>query len=177
MKFTSHCLRRSFLCFLLIVAAGSAISQSYPDKPIRLVVGFAPGGGADPLGGRISFMFADIPQVAAHTKEGKVRALAVTTTKRSPALPDVPTIAESGLPGYDAAVWYGISAPANVPEPVVAKLAKDLKEVLQVRAVKEQPGVWGVQPVGSSPKEFDAFIQREMGKWASVVTSANIRLD
>lgn len=131
----------------------------------------------DLLGGRLTFMFADIPQVASHIKEGRVRAIAVTTPKRSPALPDVPTIAESGLAGYDVAVWYGIAGPANMPRPVVAKLAREFKEVLQMPAVRDQLGSWGVQPVGSTPEEFDAFVRHELAKWSSTIKAANIRLD
>ena len=131
----------------------------------------------DLLAGRISFMFADIPQVSSFIKEGKVKAIAVTTLKRSPALPDVPTIAESGLPGYDVSVWYGICGPAGMPTTVVAKLAREFKEVLQTPAVKDQLLTWGVQPVRTNPEEFESFVGKELGRWSSAIKSANIRLD
>jgi tripartite-type tricarboxylate transporter receptor subunit TctC len=131
----------------------------------------------DLLGGRIAFMFGDIPQVMPYIKEGKVKAIAVTTLKRSPALPDVPTIAESGLPGYEVAVWYGIAGPAGMPRPVVAKLARELKEALQMPGVKDQLATWGVQPVGSTPEECEAFVHKELTRWSGVIKSANIKLD
>lgn len=131
----------------------------------------------DLLAGRLSFMFGDIPQVAPYITERKVKAVGVSTLKRSPALPDVPTIAESGLPGYDVAVWYGVCGPAGIPKPLVAKLAGELREVLQVPVVKEQLAKWGVQPVGSTPEEFDAFVRAELAKWSGTIHSANIRLD
>ena len=131
----------------------------------------------DLIGGRIAFLFGDIPQVASYIKAGTVKAIAVSTLKRSPALPGVPTIAESGLPGYDVAVWYGISAPANTPKAVTAKLAREFKEVLQMPEVKEKLVSWGVQPVGSTPEEFEIFIKNDIVKWASTIKAANILLD
>jgi tripartite-type tricarboxylate transporter receptor subunit TctC len=131
----------------------------------------------DLLAGRLAFMFGDIPQVAAHIGQGKVRAIAVSTARRAPALPDVPTVAESGLAGYDVAVWYGVLGPAGIPKPIVATLAQEFKEALQMPGVKEQLAKWGVQPVGSTPEEFDGFVSKELAKWAGIISSANIRLD
>lgn len=131
----------------------------------------------DLLGGRLALMFADIPQVAGAIKEGKVKALAVSTLRRTPGLPDVPTIAESGLAGYDVAVWYGIAGPAGLPRGVVTTLQRELKEVMQMPAVREQLAVWGVQPVASTPEEFEAFIKGELAKWSGTIKAAGIRLD
>ena len=131
----------------------------------------------DLLGGRLAVMFADIPQVAGAIKEGKVKALAVSTQKRTPGLPDVPTIAESGLPGYDVAVWYGIAGPAGIPRPVVNALYRELKEVMQLQSVRDQLAQWGVQPLATTPEEFEAFIKAELAKWSGTIRSAGIRLD
>ncbi len=131
----------------------------------------------DLIGGQLNFLFADIPQVAEHIKAGRVRAIAVTTQKRSPALPNVPTLAEEGLAGYEVPVWYGVFGPAGMPPAVVSRLARELKEVLAVPAVKERLASWGVEPVGSTPAEFDAFIKSESAKWSQIIKQANIRLD
>ncbi|HYF17279.1 MAG TPA: tripartite tricarboxylate transporter substrate binding protein [Ramlibacter sp.] len=131
----------------------------------------------DLLGGRLQFMFADIPQVAAQIKEGAVKAIAVSTLRRSAAMPDVPTIAETGLAGYDVAVWYGVCGPAGLPRNVVSTLARELREVVQMPAVREQLGKWGVTPVGSSPEEFEGFIKAELAKWSGTIRSAGIKLD
>jgi tripartite-type tricarboxylate transporter receptor subunit TctC len=101
----------------------------------------------DLLGGQVSMLFADIPQVMEHIKSGRLKALAVTTNRRSASLPDIPTIAEVGFPGYEVPVWYGVFGPAGMPRDVVDKLASNLKEVLELPAVKEKLTGWGVSQV------------------------------
>ena len=132
---------------------------------------------SDLLGGQVSMLFADIPQVMEHIKSGRLKALAVTTTRRSASLPDVPTIAEVGFPGYEVPVWYGVFGPAGMPRDVVDKLARNLKEVLELPAVKEKLSGWGVSPVGSTPAEFDAFIQAQASNWSKVIKGANIKIE
>lgn len=131
----------------------------------------------DLTAGRLSLLVADIPQVLPYIKSGQVKALAVTTAKRSPALPDVPTVAESGLAGYDVPVWYGVVGPANIPKDIVAKLYDGFKTVLANPVVQQTLSGWGVEPVGSTPEEFATFIRNESKKWAQTIEGANIRLE
>ncbi|TYL87546.1 tripartite tricarboxylate transporter substrate binding protein [Bradyrhizobium cytisi] len=106
---------------------------------------------------------------------GPVRALAVTTAERSKALPDVPTVAESGVPGYDVSVWWGMLGPAKMPPEIVAKLETDLKAALQDPNVLATLGKIGAAPVGSSAKDFDAYMHAETTKWEPVLKAADIR--
>ncbi len=129
------------------------------------------------LAGRISMMFSDPPQFAPLIKAGRVKVIAVSTATRSVALPDVPTIAESGLAGYDVPVWYGILGPAGMPKDIVNSLSRDFKQILALPDVREKLAEWGYDPVGSTPEEFRAFAQGEMGKWTKLIKDANIKLD
>lgn len=131
----------------------------------------------DILGGQLSLVFGDITATLPHVKAGKLRALAVTTTKRSPAVPDLPTIAESGLSGYEVPVWYGILAPAGTPKEIVIKLYKEIKDVLYSPDIKERLSILGAEPVGSTPEEFETFIKAEIARWAKVIKDADIRID
>jgi tripartite-type tricarboxylate transporter receptor subunit TctC len=131
----------------------------------------------DLLGGQIDFIFADIPSVLQLIKDGKVRAIGVTGPKRAPALPDVPSIADEGLNGYDVAVWYGVNGPAGMPKAIVDKLAKELDATLKSPTVTKQLSAWGVTPVGGTPEQSAAFIKSETAKWADTIKSANIHLD
>jgi len=104
-----------------------------------------------------------------------VRALAVTSAERSKALPNVPTVAESGVPGYDVSVWWGVLGPAKMPPEIVAKLETDLKAALQDPNVLSTLGKIGAAPVGSSAKDFDAYMHAEATKWEPVLKAADIR--
>jgi len=131
----------------------------------------------DLMTGRLSMLVGDIPQVLPNIRAGQVRAIAVTTQDRSAALPDVPTIAASGLPGYQVSVWYGVFGPANVPANMVSILQAGFRNALNDPALRQQLAEWGVTPVGSTPEEFRAFVMAEAAKWADTVRNANIRLD
>jgi tripartite-type tricarboxylate transporter receptor subunit TctC len=130
----------------------------------------------DLIAGRVSLMFADTAMVP-YVKDGRVKAIAVSTANRSPALPDVPTIAESGLRGYDVPIWYGLCGPAGMPEDIVETIARASRDIMHSTAVKEKIAIWGQQPVGSSPEEFQKFVAMEMAKWEETVKGANIKLD
>lgn len=104
-----------------------------------------------------------------------MRALAVTSAERSKALPDVPTIAESGVSGYDVSVWWGVLGPAKMPPEIIAKLESDLKAALQDPNVLSTLGKIGAAPVGSSAKDFDAYMHAEATKWEPVLKAADIR--
>ncbi len=121
----------------------------------------------DLLGGQIQLMFDS--SVVPYVKAGKLRALGVTSAKRSAALPDVPTIAEAGLPGYEATAWFGILAPAGTPEPVIAKLNAQISAVLRDPVVVKWMQAQGFDEGGGSPADFAAHIRKETTKWARVV--------
>ena len=132
---------------------------------------------SDLLGGQISVMFDNMPSAIPHVKGGKLRALAVTTAKRSPALPDVPTIAEAGVPGYEATSWFGLLAPAGTPAPIVAKLNASILKALADPEVKKKLAEQGAEPFGEKPEQFAAFIQAETAKWGKVVKDSGASLD
>lgn len=122
-------------------------------------------------------MFADLPLVLSHIQNGGLRALAIGDTTRSPALPDVPTVTEAGVPGYSAAAWYGLFAPAGTPAPVIAKLQTEVTAILQQPDVRKRMTELGATPVGSKPAEFRKFQLSEMKRWKEVVDSAQIRME
>lgn len=129
----------------------------------------------DLMSGRVSIMFDTLAATSAQIKGGKLRALAVTTSKRLPALPDVPTVAEAGLPGYETSTWGGLLAPAGTPKAVVAKLAAETTRILALPDVRERMLAAGVEPVGGTPEQYTAFIGSEMVKWAKVAKDAGIQ--
>jgi tripartite-type tricarboxylate transporter receptor subunit TctC len=131
----------------------------------------------DLLGGQVDIMFDNMPSALPHVKAGKLRALAVTTSKRSAELPDVPTIAEAGVPGYEATSWFGLFAPAGTPAPVLDKLSASLAKVLKDPEVTRKIAEQGGEPHAEKPQEFAAFIQKETAKWAQVVKASGASLD
>jgi tripartite-type tricarboxylate transporter receptor subunit TctC len=131
----------------------------------------------DLLGGHIPLSFNNIPESIGFVQAGKLRPLGVTTAKRSAVLPDVPTIAESGLPGYDTGVWWGFLAPAGLPAAIKARLAKDCAEAVQVAAVRDRLLKIGAEPIGGSAEEFDRLIRSDHEKWGPVIKAAGITGD
>jgi tripartite-type tricarboxylate transporter receptor subunit TctC len=131
----------------------------------------------DLLGGHIPLSFNNIPESIGFVQAGKLRPLGVTTAKRSAVLPDVPTIAESGLPGYDTGVWWGFLAPAGLPAAIKARLAKDCAEAVQVAAVRDRLLKIGAEPIGGSAEEFDRLIRSDHEKWGPVIKAAGIKGD
>ena len=121
----------------------------------------------DLLAGRVQFMFATIPSVIQHIHAGKLRALAVTSVKPSRSLPNVPTVAEKGFPGFEAGSWFGFFAPKGTPENVIAEVNKAVNEALP--ALQEQMIREGADPVGGTPLQFGLFVQREHEKWKGIV--------
>ena len=138
-------------------------------------------GGADAmndlLGGRISAMFPDIASGLPQIKGGKLRPLAVASAKRVAALPDLPTIAESGYPGFEAWAWQGFVAPAGTPKPVVAKLNGAFAKVMNDPAIKQRLSESGFEPQTSTPEEFARYMKSEIAKWAKVIRESHISLD
>ncbi len=131
----------------------------------------------DLIGGRVSFMFDAISAMGPHIRQGKLRALAVTGSARSPLLPEVPTIAELGYPQLVSYAWAGVLAPAQTPEPIRQKLAAEIAAVLRMPALRERLAAISTEPVGSTPAEFGAFLAAESKTAAEVIQGAGIRLD
>lgn len=129
------------------------------------------------LGGQVQLNFATIVSVLPHLKTGKLRGIAVTTAKRSPAAPEIPTIAESGVPGYDHTPWNGFLAPAKTPRTVIGKLNEETARILQAPEVHNVFVSEGAEPVGNKPEEFAAIIRSETAKWAKVIRAAGIKAD
>ena len=126
----------------------------------------------DLLGGQIQMMFNDT--AAPHVKSGKLRALAVTGAKRWPLLPEVPTLAEAGVPGFEKYNWFGILAPAGTPEPIVTALNRELVAIMRDPAIQRWVEAQGAEATASTPEEFAAFIRRDLAKWARVVKDVGL---
>jgi tripartite-type tricarboxylate transporter receptor subunit TctC len=138
------------------------------------------GGGAavtDLLGGHVTMYFGTTPSTMPHVRTGKLRALGVTTAKRTRAAPDVPTIAESGLPGYEQSAWHGLLAPAATPQTIIATLHAEVLRVLRSQDVTDRFAVQGIEVIGSSPAEFAVFIKQDIAKYEKLVKTAGIRID
>jgi len=131
----------------------------------------------DLMGGQVDATFTGSPVVLPHVRSGQLRALAVSSVKRLPSLPEVPTVAESGFPGFDADQWYGVVAPAGTPPAVVARLNAEINKALQNPQVAQQLDGEGAVPVPGSPQAFGELIAREIPRWAKVVKAGNVRAD
>jgi tripartite-type tricarboxylate transporter receptor subunit TctC len=131
----------------------------------------------DLLGGQIDLMFPGITPVVAHVKSGKLRAIGLTSAKRSAALPDVPTMNELGVANFESIGWYGVLVPAGTPKPVVARLNRDLVAALSQPDLRERLASQGGDAAASTPEQFAAFIDSELKKWTSVIRTANIQID
>ena len=132
---------------------------------------------ADVMGGQVDFMFGTVAATYPLISAGKLRALAVSSPQRSPRLPDVPTVAETVVPGYEAFEWNGMLLPAKTPKEVADKLQKAVVDVLKEDEVQQRLKDLGAQPVGSTPAEFAAFLKKEDAKWGDVVKKGDIKLD
>ncbi len=131
----------------------------------------------DLLGGQIQVYFGGIPVNLPLIKSGKVKPLGVSLARRSTALPDVPTLAEAGVPGYEVNVWYGLFAPSGTPKPVIAKMAADINKQLKSADFQERLAALGVDAAGGTPAQFKAMFAEEVVKWAKVVKAAKVVLD
>jgi tripartite-type tricarboxylate transporter receptor subunit TctC len=131
----------------------------------------------DVMGGHVPFTFDVVLTTLSQIKSGKLKALAVTSERRSPALPDVPTIAESGYPGYNAVGWNGLFAPAGTPRETVARLASEVSAILHRPEVREKIIAQGAEVVGGTPEQFSAFIRADSAKWAQLIKKQHITPD
>jgi tripartite-type tricarboxylate transporter receptor subunit TctC len=127
------------------------------------------------IAGQVEILFGSLPAVLPHAKSGRVRALAVGTPKRSPSLPDVPTVAESGYPGFDASLWLAFMAPAGTPAPIIERLQKEIAAAVNSREVSESLDKNGAEPLLSTPAELAAIIKDGVAKYATVVKAAGVK--
>jgi tripartite-type tricarboxylate transporter receptor subunit TctC len=131
----------------------------------------------DLIGGQVQLMFDSMPSAMPHVKAGKIRPLAVSTAKRVAAVPDLPTVAEAGVPGYDINTWYGVWAPKGTPRDIVLRLQAEIVKVLALPDTRERYAGLGAEPVGSTPDEFAAYCKSELVKWAKVVKESGAKAD
>ena len=130
---------------------------------------------ASVLGGQVPMMFSNMLPAMPHVRSGKLVGLAVTSATRSAAAPDLPTVAESGIPGYETTSWHGVVVPAGTPNPVVRRLYTELRRISQAPDVRERFAQDGTQVVGSTPEEYAATVKSESAKWAKIIKAAGIR--
>ncbi len=137
----------------------------------------APQAVTDLIGGSVNLMFNSIPPVIQHIKAGRLRMLAVSSAKRSPQLPDVPTVSEAGVPGYESITWFGLLAPAKTPAAITARLHREIIKVVRSPEMKAQLEIQGYDAVGGTPAEFAAFIRAESEKYAKVIKISGAKVD
>ena len=180
-------LARSQAGALTFSSAGSGSSQHLSGEMFDSMVGVkmthVPYKGSAPsitavLGGQVSLLFGTMADVVTHIRAGKLRALAVTSARRTPALPDVPTMIEAGVPGYEATAWFGVFAPAATPNDLVVKLNQDIGHILQMPDVLERISQQGsAEIIGGTPEQYGAFARAEIAKWAKVVKDSGAKAD
>jgi len=129
------------------------------------------------LGGQVQMMFDAVPTMAANARAGKVKALATSGAKRSPVTPDLPTVAEAGVPGYESGIWLGLMAPAKTPRPVLEKLNAEVNKLLNSAEVRDTWGKQGTTTMGMSIDQFDKFLREEIVKWAKIVKVSGAKAD
>ena len=147
---------------------------------IRIVhIPYKGGGPAmiDTISGEMHMMFATMPAAMPHVKSERVRPVAVTTARRSQTLPALPTIAETGIKGYEASTWYGVLAPAKTPRAVVERLHGEIVKMLAAPEIRERLGAQGFEPAGNTPEEFATYTKSEIAKWGKVIRAAGIKAE
>jgi len=129
----------------------------------------------DVIAGRIDMLFSTLLQAGPHVRAGRLRALAVTTAKRWPGTPEIPTMMEAGVPGYEVAQWYGMLMPAKVPQPIVVKSSKEIARILHEPEVRKRLATDGAEAVGNTPAQFGAHIRAEIAKWAKIIKQIGLQ--
>ena len=132
---------------------------------------------ADVLAGQLPLMFSNLPVAVPQAKAGKLRGLAITSPQRSPIAPEYPTIAESGIPGFDTATWTALYAPAALPQDLIARIHADVVKLLNLPDISGRLAQQGIDRVGNSPAEASAYLKSEITRWAKVIKAANMRID
>jgi tripartite-type tricarboxylate transporter receptor subunit TctC len=131
----------------------------------------------DLIGGHVTVMFENMPSILPVVQSGRLRAIAVTGARRSPAAPQLPTMIESGWPGFEAGSWYGLFAPVGTPREITSRLNSEVVKTLRSAETQKLLAQQGAEPVGNSEAEFAAFIRSEIARWASVIKAANVKVD
>ena len=135
------------------------------------------GARTDVMGGQVDMMFDAITTMAPQAKAGKVRAIATTGTERNPVLPDLPTVAEAGVPGFEAPIWLGLMAPKGTPDPVLQKLNAAVRKIVAMPEVKAAWGKQGANPMSMDTKAFEAFLKKDIEKWAKIVEVSGAKVN
>ena len=171
---------------LLYASSGNGTSMHFSGALLCLLAGIdmvhvpykaAQGAIVDLVSGQVQVMSDNAQSIGPHVKAGRLRGLAVTTSNRAAAYPDLPTVAEAGVPGFEIAPWAGYIAPAGVPKPIIARLNAELNKALNVPAVRDRLIDMGLDPRGSTPEEFTEFVRKEVAKWSDVARRANVRIE
>ncbi len=157
--------------------AGEMFKADTRTQMIHVAYKGTPAAYNDLFSGQVSLMWDNIVAVTPHVKSGRLKPLAVTSAKRSTSLPDVPTIAESGLPGFEAVSWIGALVPAGTPQPIVDKIHTDLVAVLRMPEIREKLGALGAEVVGNTPEQFAAWNRDEIAKWAKAIKESGARVE
>jgi tripartite-type tricarboxylate transporter receptor subunit TctC len=164
------------------VASSTQLAAELMKSMARVDITHVPYKGAGPalvdlLAGQVQMMFSNPAASAAHVRSGKLRALAATSEKRLPDFPELPTVAESGLPGYEASTWWGILAPRGTPAPIVTQLNEVISNAISAGDVRSRIAALGAQPAGGPPQQLVSLIRDELPKWTKVIKEAGIRLE
>ena len=131
----------------------------------------------DLLGGHVQMMFSPPPEATPNIRTGRLKALAISGATRSPVLPQVPTFAEGGMPGFTAKNWFGILAPAGTPQPVIRKISAEIARILALPDIREKLLSQGMDPFISTPEEFGALLKADLALYAKIIKAANIKLE
>ena len=131
----------------------------------------------DAIGGQIEVLFHNAQPLLPHVKAGTLRPIAITSARRSPTLPDIPTMAEAGVPGFEITAWFGVMAPGTTPQPLVQKISTDVQRVVAMPEIRDRILADASEPVGNRPEEYAAFIRSEIIKWRAVIKQANMKPD
>jgi tripartite-type tricarboxylate transporter receptor subunit TctC len=129
------------------------------------------------LGGQVQMMFDAISTIVSHVNSGKLKALGTSGKSRSPVTPNIPTVSEAGVPGYEATIWLGLMAPAATPKPILDRLSAEVNKVINAPDIKDNWSKQGAAPMGMKPDEFGAFLKTDIAKWAKVVKAAGAKAD
>jgi tripartite-type tricarboxylate transporter receptor subunit TctC len=160
----------SHLAVELFAMTTGTVMTHIPYKGVALAL-------TDLMSGQVQLAFSSAVSMLPQVKAGKLRAIAMTGAKRSQAIPDIPTVAEAGVPGYETGSWYGIVAPAKTPRPVIERLSREIASATRSAEISGRLVDEAVIPIGSTPEEFDAHIKRELARWAKVIAKARISED
>jgi len=167
-------------------SAGTGSVSHFSSEQFKALAGISitqiPYKGAGPavtdlLAGRLHFMFENLPTVIAHVRAGKLKLLAVGTKTRSKIVPEYPTVAEAGVPGYESSTAFGVLAPAKTPAAVIGRLNRELVNILQSAGVREKMAAQGVETVGGTPQDYAAHLKEELAKYGRIVKTAGIKVD